>query len=72
MVQFAERAVTYDFAGLAEIALALAVTCTRAKRLALLVGPTKAIGMSIKRVTDQKRYTALADQLRSFSNASAR
>jgi exodeoxyribonuclease V alpha subunit len=103
VVQFAERAVPYDYADLAEIALAWAVTVhksqgseyeavilplflqhylllsrnlvytglTRAKKLAILVGPTKAIGMSIKRVTDQKRYTALADRLRSFSNASA-
>ena len=42
---------------------------TRAKKLAILVGPTKAIGMSIKRVTDQQRYTALADRLRSLSTA---
>ncbi len=99
VVQFAERAVTYDYADLAEIALAWAVTVhksqgseyetvilplflqhylllsrnlvytglTRAKKLAILVGPTKAIGMSIKRVTDQQRYTALADRLRSLS-----
>jgi exodeoxyribonuclease V alpha subunit len=103
IVQFAERAVTYDYADLAEIALAWAVTVhksqgseypvvvlplflqhylllsrnlvytglTRAKKLAILVGPTKAIGMSIKRVTDQKRYTALADRLRSFSTPAA-
>ena len=44
---------------------------TRAKKLAILVGPTKAIGMSIKRVNDQKRYTALADRLRSFSTSAA-
>ena len=37
---------------------------TRAKRLAILVGPTKAIGLSIKRVMDRERYTALADRLR--------
>ena len=37
---------------------------TRAKKLAILVGPTRAIGMSMKRVNDQKRYTALADRLR--------
>jgi exodeoxyribonuclease V alpha subunit len=103
MVQFAERTVTYDYADLAEIALAWAVTVhksqgseyeavilplflqhylllsrnlvytglTRAKKLAILVGPTKAIGMSIKRVTDQKRYTALAYRLRSFSTSVA-
>jgi exodeoxyribonuclease V alpha subunit len=103
VVHFAERVVTYDYADLAEIALAWAVTVhksqgseypvvvlplflqhylllsrnlvytglTRAKKLAILVGPTKAIGMSIKRVTDQKRYTALADRLRSFSTPAA-
>ena len=44
---------------------------TRAKQLAILVGPTKAIGISIKRVTGQQRYTALADRLRSSSTSSA-
>jgi exodeoxyribonuclease V alpha subunit len=44
---------------------------TRAKQLAILVGPTKAIGMSIKRVTDRQRYTALADRLRSSSRSSS-
>ena len=43
---------------------------TRAKQLAILVGPTKAIGISIKRVTDRKRYTALANRLRSLSTSS--
>jgi exodeoxyribonuclease V alpha subunit len=37
---------------------------TRAKQLAILVGPTKAIGLSIKRIMDRQRYTALADRLR--------
>ena len=45
---------------------------TRARQLAILVGPTKAIGLSIKRVTDRQRYTALADRLRSSSASSAR
>ena len=103
VVQFTERAVTYDYADLAEIALAWAVTVhksqgseypvvvfplflqhylllsrnlvytglTRAKQLAILVGPTKAIGISIKRVTDRQRYTALAERLRSTSTSSA-
>ena len=37
---------------------------TRAKQLAILVGPTKAIGLSVRRVIDRQRYTALADRLR--------
>ncbi|GCE22954.1 SF1B family DNA helicase RecD2 [Dictyobacter kobayashii] len=37
---------------------------TRAKKLAILVGPTKAIGMAIHRVMDRQRYTALADRLK--------
>ena len=37
---------------------------TRAKQLAILVGPTKAIGFSIKRVMDRQRYTALAERLK--------
>jgi exodeoxyribonuclease V alpha subunit len=36
---------------------------TRAKQLAIVVGPTKAIGLAVKRVTDRQRYTALADRL---------
>jgi exodeoxyribonuclease V alpha subunit len=43
---------------------------TRAKQLAILVGPTRAIGISIKRVTDRQRYTTLADRLRSLSASS--
>jgi len=99
VVQFTERAVTYDYADLSELALAWAVTVhksqgseypvvilpifmqhylllsrnllytglTRAKQLAILVGPTKAIGLAIKRVTDRQRYTALADRMKSLS-----
>jgi exodeoxyribonuclease V alpha subunit len=37
---------------------------TRAKQLAILVGPTKAIGLTVKRVMDRERYTALADRLK--------
>jgi exodeoxyribonuclease V alpha subunit len=37
---------------------------TRAKHLAVLVGPTKAIGLAMKRVMDRQRYTALADRLK--------
>ncbi len=36
---------------------------TRAKQLGILVGPTKAIGIAIKRVMDRQRYTALAERL---------
>ena len=39
----------------------------RAKQLAILVGSTKPIGLAIKRVTDQQRYTAVADRLKSRS-----
>lgn len=96
VVQFPERAVTYDYADLSELALAWAVTVhksqgseypvvifplfmqhylllsrnllytglTRAKQLAILVGPTRTIGLAVKRVMDRQRYTALADRLR--------
>ncbi len=37
---------------------------TRAKQRAILVGPTKAIGLAIGRVMDRQRYTALADRLK--------
>ncbi|GHO48194.1 hypothetical protein KSX_63570 [Ktedonospora formicarum] len=37
---------------------------TRAQRRAILVGPTRAIGMAVNRVMDRERYTALADRLR--------
>ena len=96
VVQYAERAVTYNYADLSELALAWAVTIhksqgsefpvvvlplfmqhyvllsrnllytglTRAKHLAILVGPTKAIGVAVKRILDRQRYTALAERLR--------
>jgi exodeoxyribonuclease V alpha subunit len=96
VVQFAERAVSYDYADLSELALAWAITIhksqgseypvailplfmqhyvllsrnllytglTRAKQLAILVGPTKAIGLAVNRVMDRQRYTALADRLK--------
>ncbi|GHO70857.1 ATP-dependent RecD-like DNA helicase [Ktedonobacter sp. SOSP1-52] len=37
---------------------------TRAQRRAILVGPTKAIGMAVNCILDRKRYTALADRLK--------
>lgn len=36
---------------------------TRARKLAILVGPTKAIGLAIRQVKDQQRYTLLAQRL---------
>ena len=37
---------------------------TRAKQLAILVGPPKSIGFAVKRMLDRQRYTALADRLK--------
>ncbi len=37
---------------------------TRAKHLAILVGPTRAMGVAITRVMDRQRYTALAERLK--------
>ena len=42
---------------------------TRTKHLAVLVGPTKAIGLTIMLVTERQRYTALADRLKSLSTS---
>jgi len=38
---------------------------TRAKQLAVLVGPKKAIGLAVRQVKDQQRYTLLAQRLMS-------
>ena len=38
---------------------------TRAKQLAILVGPKKAIGLAVRQVKDQHRYTLLAQRLMS-------
>jgi exodeoxyribonuclease V alpha subunit len=43
---------------------------TQAKKLSIMIGPIMAIGISIKRMIDRQRYTALADRPRSLSNAS--
>ena len=43
---------------------------TRAKQLAILVGPIKAIGMAVKRVMDRQRYTALAERLKRLEHDS--
>jgi exodeoxyribonuclease V alpha subunit len=39
---------------------------TRAKKLAVLVGPKKAIGLAVRQVKDQQRYTLLAQRLMSI------
>ena len=36
---------------------------TRAKRLALLVGPAKAISLGVRQVKDTERYTLLSERL---------
>jgi exodeoxyribonuclease V alpha subunit len=38
---------------------------TRAKQLAILVGPPKAIGIAVRQVKDQERYTLLSERLMS-------
>jgi exodeoxyribonuclease V alpha subunit len=40
---------------------------TRAKQLAILVGPQKAIGMAVRQVKDKQRYTLLNQRLRKAS-----
>ena len=42
---------------------------TRAEKLAILVGPTKAIGLAVNRVMDRQRYTQLSDRLKELSPA---
>jgi exodeoxyribonuclease V alpha subunit len=42
---------------------------TRAKQLAILIGPPKAIGFAVKRMLDRQRYTALADRLKQTRHA---
>ena len=37
---------------------------TRAKQLAILVGPKRAIGMAVRQVKDKQRYTLLNQRLR--------
>ena len=37
---------------------------TRAKKLAIVVGTTKAIGLAVRQVKDQQRYTYLQERLR--------
>jgi exodeoxyribonuclease V alpha subunit len=36
---------------------------TRARKLAIIVGEPKAIGLAVKQVSDQQRYTYLAKSL---------
>ncbi len=42
---------------------------TRAKQLAILVGSPKAIGLAVKQVKDQERYTLLAQRLRNIAQS---
>ena len=44
---------------------------TRAKRLAIVVGTTKAIGLAVRQVKDQQRYTYLQERLRLMTLATA-
>jgi exodeoxyribonuclease V alpha subunit len=37
---------------------------TRARKLVIVVGDQKAIGLSVKQVKDQERYTLLAHRLK--------
>jgi exodeoxyribonuclease V alpha subunit len=39
---------------------------TRARKLAILVGPQKAIGLAVRQVKDRQRYTLLAQRLRAL------
>ncbi|HEY9641970.1 MAG TPA: ATP-dependent RecD-like DNA helicase [Coleofasciculaceae cyanobacterium] len=39
---------------------------TRARKLAILVGPQKAIGLAVRQVKDQQRYTLLAQRLQAL------
>jgi exodeoxyribonuclease V alpha subunit len=39
---------------------------TRARKLAIIVGESKAIGMAVKQVSDRQRYTYLAKRLAKF------
>ncbi len=43
---------------------------TRAKQLAIIVGPPKSIGFAVKRMLDRQRYTALADRLKQVKRTS--
>ncbi len=44
---------------------------TRAKKLAILIGPKKAIGLAVRQVKDQQRYTLLAQRLANASTISS-
>jgi exodeoxyribonuclease V alpha subunit len=41
---------------------------TRARKLAIIVGEPKAIGMAVKQVSDRQRYTYLAKRLAKFAD----
>ncbi|MEI6331830.1 MAG: hypothetical protein WCP16_21515 [Pseudanabaena sp. ELA645] len=39
---------------------------TRSRKLAIIVGESKAIGLAVKQVSDRQRYTYLAKRLAKF------
>jgi exodeoxyribonuclease V alpha subunit len=43
---------------------------TRAKQLAILVGPKKAISLAVNQVKDQQRYTLLGERLTKIASES--
>ena len=42
---------------------------TRARKLAIIVGESKAISLAVKQVSDRQRYTYLAQRLAKFHEA---
>jgi len=40
---------------------------TRARKLAIIVGESKAIGLAVRQVSDRQRYTYLAKRLAKFA-----
>nr|WP_277873921.1 ATP-binding domain-containing protein [Pseudanabaena sp. FACHB-1998] len=42
---------------------------TRARKLVIIVGESKAIGLAVKQVSDRHRYTYLAQRLTKFADS---
>ena len=42
---------------------------TRARKLAIIVGESKALGLAVKQVSDRQRYTYLAKRLAKFADS---